>query len=86
MVDNAFWRQVPHAEDDGTVTMDWSYITDEAEVEAEAIRHVSNMFPPPPTWHPHELHATFPDDYAFAGQRVVSDELAAILHRVDPVD
>ena len=86
MVDNAFWRQVPHAEDDGTVTMDWSYITDEAEVEAEAIRHVSNMFPPPPTWHPHELHATFPDDYVFAGQRVVSDELAAILHRVDPVD
>ena len=60
MVDGAFWKQQQSTAEDGTAQSDWIYVTDAAEVEAEALRHVSKMFPPPLLWEPYETAAVFP--------------------------
>ena len=55
-------------------------------MEAEALRHVSSMFPIPLLWKPYEAGATFPAGYAFEGKPVASKKLSTILTTIDPVD
>ena len=86
MVDGAFWKQQQSTAEDGTAQSDWIYVTDAAEVEAEALRHVSKMFPPPLLWEPYESAAVFPEGYAFQGKPVVSKRLSRILTKIDRVD
>ena len=64
---SGFWKQRQSTADDGTVQSEGIYVTDAAEVEAEAPRHVSNlnMFPPPLLWEPYKTAAVFPEGYAF---------------------
>jgi hypothetical protein len=61
-------------------------VTDEDEVEAEALRHVSSMFPSPLSWKPYKAGELFPAGHAFAGAPVVSTRLSNILTTIDPVD
>ena len=72
MVDGAFWKQQSHTDESGVTSTEWVYITDEEEVEAEALRHVARMFPPELGWEPFKPGATFPKGYAFEGSPVVS--------------
>ena len=52
MVDSAFWKQQTTVDESGVTRTEWTYVTDEDEVEAEALRHVSSMFPIPLLWKP----------------------------------
>ncbi len=88
MVDGAFWKQQVSTDASGTTgtRTEWIYVTNEDDVEEEALRHVSRMFPPQLGWEPYKPGATFPEGYAFQGLPVVSMELSHILTRVDRVD
>ena len=65
MVDGAFWKQQSYTDESGVTSSEWVYITNEEEVEAEALRHVARMFPPELGWEPFKPGATFPRGYAF---------------------
>ena len=86
MVDGAFWKQHSVVDESGAARTEWVYVTDEEEVEAEALRHVSRMFPPQLMWEPYKAAAIFPEGYAFKVSPVVSERLSHILTRVDRVD
>jgi hypothetical protein len=58
MVDSAFWRQRTTVDESGVSHSEWIYVTDEDEVEAEALHHVSSMFPSPLSWEPYKAGET----------------------------
>jgi hypothetical protein len=86
MVDSAFWKQQTTVDESGVTHTEWIYVTDEDEVEAEALRHVSSMFPGPLLWEPYKAGVTLPAGYAFEGRPVVSNRLSNILTTIDRVD
>ncbi len=45
-------------DESGVSHSEWIYVTDEDEVEAEALHHVSSMFPSPLSWEPYKAGET----------------------------